>query len=238
MDTKLRLKQMSHKQLRKLVKRLGKEVTELNTSLNSVRNRVTNLIADRDTLNTAKNNLFKHNEELKRDYKRQYECNDRYVEELEGHKKHIADLEHALVELNKQTASKIGYGYPGIGKSTFIGEMPDTLNMGVDGQIKTVEERYAAVEQSEIAETEEHAAWVASEVARVQQENFDNRIVTPVSQEEINKTVDNAAVEWAERNGHHFPNGRPDKDRSTSVHIKSADEISADNAARHEEMKP
>lgn len=245
-----KLKKMSRKELRNIVKYWGKKAKEHETSVSAKTNTITNLRHDLDVVNGVKNkalqeadkliqqcaNKDKRIAELESDYKKQFNCNDDYVEEIQRLQKRIADLEHALDALGYESKGEFIESMTELGKAydpAYIGQMPNTLNMGVDGQLKTEEERYTAIEQSEIAEEAEHAAWVASEVARVQQENFDNRIVTPVSQEEINKTVDNAAVEWAERNGHHFPNGRPDKDRSTSVHIKSADVISAENKEKH-----
>ena len=43
------------------------------------------------------------------------------------------------------------------------------------------------------------------------------------------------AVEWAKRNGHHFPEGKPEKDRMASVVVKSADEISEENRKKAED---
>jgi hypothetical protein len=141
-----------------------------------------------------------------------------------------------------------------IGKVTpFIGELPEDVGMGIDGQLRPYREL------SDV----EHQAWVASEVARAMQEcttdeqselvgNYDNvheeqvdgdcightkaeQIVTPVSQEQINKKMDEA-VEWAKRNGHHQPEGNPEPNKMDAVRLKTVDEISAENIDKHTEM--
>ena len=50
------------------------------------------------------------------------------------------------------------------------------------------------------------------------------------------EVVDDEAVEWAKRNGHHFPEGRPEKDRMELVEIKTADKISEENRIKTLEL--
>jgi len=261
---KIRLKEMSHKKLRKLCKKLGNEIAKHNGERLLWRKKLEN-----ETLEAI--NL----QGMLKTKNKKIEEKDKRIEELEQH------LDRYLMPIGKI-------------KTPFIGELPEDVGMGIDGQLRPYREMNDT----------EHQAWVAREVARAMQENYDNvheeqvegncightkpadveeghvpfdeptngvgpakptgvvesdsqrvdmvgalfgvpqadgyipkteQIVTPVSQEQINKKMDEA-VEWAKRNGHHQPEGNPEPNKMDTVKIKTADEISAENIDKHTEM--
>lgn len=317
-EKKIRLKEMSHKKLRKLCKKLGEELNIANAAKGNalrdlvvIKNREISWKAQFDAEVYYKKQvqekasklsveLTKAEDEIGelKSYARSLEktvaSEARRIQEknekIEEKNKRIEELELALDAFGNRSMP--------IGKLTpFIGELPEDVSMSIDGQLMTEEE-----------EAEKHAAWVAREVARAMQENYDNvheeqvegdcighseservdmigsifgvptsgkivptalnteQIVTPVSQEQINKKMDEAvewakrnnkfgtdvltvgdmaetmteqekeAAEWAIRNGHHQPEGNPEPNKMDSVRIKSADEISAENIDKHTEM--
>lgn len=194
MDNKLQLKKMSHKKLRKLCKQFGKEVTELSITLSNLKGEFTTVkqreISWKQQLDAEvyyKNQAINKSKELSiqltklEDTHGDLKQHARSLEKLlastaRNKDKRIEELEHALDALGYKPSSE---------STKYIGEMPEELVMGVDGQLS---EKPAKVDE---------------------------------------------AVEWAKRNGHHFPNGRPDKGRSTDVVVKSADEISVENRANY-----
>lgn len=134
---------------------------------------------------------------------------DEKIEELE---KHCRSIEAANSTLNKALDSV------GSNKITYIGQMPGSLVMGNAGQL---------VEKPN------------KDNAGVGHYPFDEEGHVPFDEPTngvSNKPADvDEAVEWAKRNGHHFPEGKPEKDRMESVVVKSADEISEENRKKAED---
>jgi hypothetical protein len=201
MENKIKLKKMSHKQLRKLCKGVARDLHTVNAAKNEAVRQV-EVYKDREKslkvqfdaevyyknkylqdLNTAEDELY------------------RYRMQCERYEKRIEELELAL----DGTTTKMPY----------IGEMPDDLQMGVDGQLR-------------------------EEGNCVGHQPFDeptNGVIDSEGNHLIPKSADvDAAVEWAKRNGHHQPEGNPEPNKMNNVRIKSADEISAENVERHTEI--
>lgn len=233
---KIRLKEMSHKKLRKLCKKLGEELQQTTSDLKYVSSKYeARKLMEENWKQQFDAEVYYKNQALNKIGKLEKRISD----ELACYHSQLEKKEKRIVELEKQLN---GPRMP-IGKVTpFIGELPEDVGMGIDGQLRPYRE------MSDV----EHQAWVAREVARAMQENYDNvheeqvegdcightkaeQIVTPVSQEQINKKMDEA-IEWAKRNGHHQPEGNPEPNKMDAVRLKSADEISAENIDKHTEM--
>jgi hypothetical protein len=200
MAEKLNFKKMDKKQLRKIAKEALKEVSRLGKQVSFL----------------EKDKAAVKNREIS--WKSQFDAEVYYKKQALIK---VEKLEKRIAELEK---SRLPEGKLKVGQNDYIGMMPGSLTMGVDGQLN---ERDCV----------EHK-WVLGKGVVTKSEEVvdeDNRIVTPISQENINKKMDEA-VAWAKRNGHHQPEGNPDPDRSTSVRIKSADEISAENVEKHTEI--
>lgn len=120
----------------------------------------------------------------------------------------IVQLEQRIEELELALDSL------GNNKATYIGEVPDNVVMRNDGQlVEKQDDPYAIGNKVNL---EGHEYTVTGNLSK------------PADVDE--------AVEWAKRNGHHFPNGKPDKDRMKEVVIPSAEEISQENREKYTEI--
>lgn len=175
--------------------------------------------------------------------------------------KHIADLEHALdfLGMSLDESKKIHFKDKTMERhlTDYIGEIPEELVMGVDGQLKNIkdmtqdEAHSAYVNQTQvvhqgveciITEFESDLDDTGFKVLLDPQDGVKSEFVSVEGtghqpfDEPTNGVSEPAkideAVEWAKRNGHHFPNGKPDKDRMKEVSIPSAEEISQENRTR------
>lgn len=137
-------------------------------------------------------------QEANSNLKKWNDSKDKRIEELElaldalGYTPDNLPMDKAVDLGVKMLTKKLG------GNTPYIGQMPDELNMGVDGQLREGENTVKLV-------------------GKVEDVGFESE-------------------EWAKRNGHHHPNGRPDKDRSTGVVVTTPEEISAENREKHHQQ--
>lgn len=250
---KIRLKEMSHKKLRKLCKGLGRQCADYSK--------------ENGMLLNSEAKKAEQIGELKKYARSLEQTLASEARRIKDKDKRIADLEHALdamgngpdsnwtndqdiagslKQLNQKTARNVGID-PG-GKSydaTYIGEMPSNLNMGVDGQLRSFNEM-TDVEFATFVAEDVRRAMVEDEPDKVeddeaikrttQRNKFGSDVLNVGNMSETMTEQEKQAAEWAIRNGHHQPEGTPEPNRMESVRVKSADEISAENKQKHVDM--
>ena len=266
MNKKLRLKEMSRKQLRKLAKGLAKELKDTSELANqrgeqwNEATRQIEIIKDREVRWKAQFDAEVHyktqalrlvnelEDELNR-YKMQKDRDDKTIETLReacdflgGSSEDVLKWKAAYEYLSRYPGT---FKYDGnewvitglegaidlgvkISEATYIGQMPDNLQMGVDGQLRVVGHQ----------PFDEPTNGVVCDVCKGGgYEQFPGEPCRECNGERVIKPADvDAAVEWAKRNGHHQPEGNPEPDKMETVKVKSADEISAENREKHTEM--
>lgn len=233
MSNKIRLKEMSHKKLRKLCKGLGRQCADYSKENGMLLNSEAKKAEQIGELKKYARSL----EQMLASEARRIKDKDKRIKDLEDALDSLGNVPDPNWDNKRDVLKDVQEAIDRAKSHTgYIGEMPTNMAMGVDGQLRSFNEMNDV----------EFATFVAEDVRRAMVEDEPDKVEEYIPKSaDVDEAVAYAkhtmgseleSIAWAKRNGHHQPEGTPEPNRMESVRVKSADEISAENKQKHVDM--